>query len=164
MLLECLIVKTTREARIGHVAGSLGRGLVAGLIGTGVMTLAQTVEMKLRGREPSLAPAHAVEKTFGIEPRSEDAEQRLNQMTHFAYGSAWGLARALLGSAGVGAAAANSLHLLLVWGAALAMLPRLDLAPPVREWSKAEVAQDLGMHALYALATGAAYEWLERRR
>lgn len=148
---------------IGEVAATIGRGLVAGAIGTGVMTLAQMIQMKAHGRGPSTAPARAVEGTLGIEPRSDEAEQRLSQLTHFAYGTAWGLVRGLIGSAGARTAAANSLHLLLVWGAALAMLPRMGLAPPVREWSKVELVEDLGMHAVYAWATGAAYEWLERR-
>lgn len=148
---------------IGNVAGSLGRGLVAGVVGTAVMTLAQMIEMRARGREASTAPARAVEKTLGIVPSSDEAERRLGLITHFAYGTAWGIARGLLGSAGVRKTAANSVHLLLVWGAALAMLPRMGLAPPVRQWSKTELADDLVLHAVYAFATGGAYEWLERR-
>jgi hypothetical protein len=151
------------QMRIGHFAGSLGRGLVAGLIGTGVMTIAQVLEMKMKNRGPSSAPAKAMEKVLEIEARGEDAEQRLSQLTHFAYGTSWGVARGLMGGLGMRAVPATSVHLLLVWGAALAMLPTLGLAPPVTKWSKAEVIEDLGLHAVYALATGAAFEWLEKR-
>lgn len=147
----------------GHFIGSLGRGLAAGLIGTAVMTAVQMIEMKARGRPASTTPAKAVEKTLAVEARDDAAEQRLSQLTHFAYGTAWGLARGLLGGLGVRAATATPVHLALVWGAALAMLPRLGLSSPVREWSKAEIAQDFAMHAVYAVATGAVFEWLEHR-
>ncbi len=146
-----------------NFVGSLGRGLAAGLFGTVVMTVAQMIEMRLEGRPPSLAPAKAVENTLSIRPKSERAEKRLNQLTHFAYGTSWGMVRGLLGTTKMRSSLATPIHLLLVWSAALVMLPRLGLAPPVREWSKTELAQDLGMHAIYAFATGAAFERLERR-
>lgn len=148
---------------LGNAIGALGRGLVAGAIGTAVMTLAQAVEMEARRRAPSTVPARAVEKTLGVRTRSEEAEMRLANVTHFAYGTAWGLVRGLVSTAGVRGAVADSLHLLLVWGAALAMLPRMGLAPPVREQRARELAIDLALHAVYAFATGAAFRWLERR-
>ncbi len=149
--------------KIGHFVGTLGRGLAAGLIGTGVMTLAQMLEMKLSGRAPSDVPVKAVEKTLSIEVSEGRAEQRLGELTHFAYGTGWGLVRGAMSGAGMRGTTATSLHAILVWSAALVMLPRLGLASPVREWTKAQVAEDLGFHALYAVATGAAFEWLEKR-
>jgi hypothetical protein len=127
------------------------------------MTIAQVIEMKTKNRPASTAPAQAVEKILDIDVADEHAAQRLSQLTHFAYGSAWGLARGAMGALGMRAASANSVHLLLVWGAALAMLPSLGLAPPVTKWSRAQVVEDFGFHALYAIATGVTFEWLERR-
>ena len=40
------------------------------------------------------------------------------------------------------------------------MLPKLDVAPPVTMWGREEVAIDVGHHAVYAAATGLAYELL----
>lgn len=147
--------------RLGAVAGAFGKGLAAGLVGTAVMTLGQMIEMKVQDREPSTAPADAVKKILRIEPRDERAEQRLAQVVHFAYGTAWGGVRGLLGAAGLGRVGAPVAHFLAIWGAAAAMLPALDLAPPPTEWSKEQMATDALHHAVYAVATSATYAWLD---
>lgn len=146
--------------RLGHAASSFGKGLAAGLFGTAVMTAVQMVEMKIQGREPSTAPADAVKKIFGIQPKDEQSEQRLAQAVHFAYGTAWGGVRGLFDEAGFGRVGGPLAHFAAVWGAAAAMLPALDLAPPPSDWSKAQIATDGLHHAVYAAATSAAYAWL----
>ena len=65
-------------------------GLVAGLAGTAAMTLSSMVEMKLRGRSASKAPAQAICKSLGLETVSEEAQTRLNNLVHWGYGTAWG--------------------------------------------------------------------------
>jgi hypothetical protein len=54
-------------------------------------------------------------------------------------------------------------HLAAVWGSELVMLPALDVTPPPTRWRRREVAIDLLHHVVYATATSAAYERLERR-
>jgi hypothetical protein len=147
--------------RPGDVASALGKGVVAGAVGTAVLTAAQRIEMALSGREESSAPAEAVEKVLDLEPGSERAEARLSQLTHWAYGTGWGAVRGLLAAAGLKGPAATLTHFGLVWGAALGMMPALDLAPPATEWEKEQVLKDAGFHALYAVATGLAYAYLE---
>lgn len=145
-------------------AGTIGRGLAAGLAGTAVMTVAQQIEMKLSDRPPSTAPAEAVEKVFHLAPKpNDDAERRRASLVHFGYGTAWGGVRGLLAAVGLRGASATLAHLGLVMGAAAVMLPRLGLAPPVREWGGRQIAKDLLFHGLYAAATGLALGWLERR-
>lgn len=146
----------------GELAAALGKGLVAGLAGTAAMTLAQTVGMYLEDREPSDTPAEAVKKVFGLEVRDEAAQERLSNVTHWAYGTSWGAARGMAAAAGLGPVSASAVHLAAVWGAALLMLPSLDLAPPVTEWPAEQVGTDLAYHVVYAAATGAAYAWLDR--
>lgn len=145
------------------LARTLGRGLLAGLGGTAVMTAVQLAKLKIQGGEPSMAPAKAVEKALHIHPSSERTERRLNDAAHFGYGSGWGLVRALLGRAGLHGAAASALHLGAVWGTALVMLPALDLAPSPREWGRKALASDLLQHAVYAFATGWIYDRLAHR-
>lgn len=140
----------------------LGKGLVAGAAGTVVMTLVQKIEMKLSGRQASTVPAQAVEKVFHLEPRSDAGEQRLANITHFAYGTAWGAARGALDAAGMGAARASLLHLALVWGAQAVMLPMMGLSKPVYRMSPKALASDLVMHGAYAAATGTAYRLMRR--
>lgn len=147
--------------RSGDVASAIGKGVVSGLVGTAVLTVAQRIEMALSGREGSSAPAEAVEKVLDIEPRNEKAEERLSQLTHWAYGTSWGAVRGLLAGVGLKGPAATLTHFGLVWGSALGMLPALGVAPPPTEWGKEQVLKDAGFHALYAVATGLTYAYLE---
>jgi len=49
-----------------------------------------------------------------------------------------------------------------VWGNEFVMLPRLGVAPPLREWATTELAIDAFHHAVYAAATSVAYRYLDR--
>jgi hypothetical protein len=144
----------------GGVASALGRGFAAGLAGTAAMTAVQKIEMEISNREASSAPAEAVEKVLDVEPETETeaAEERLAQLTHWAYGGAWGAFRGLLDVAGLRGPAATAVHFAAVWGGAMVMLPRLGLAPPVKEWGGKQIAKDALFHAVYAVAAGQAYD------
>jgi hypothetical protein len=147
--------------RISTLTGNVGKGLAAGLVGTAAMTVSSTLEAKLRKRQPSKAPAKAAEKVLGIE-KFEDgrAENRFSNLVHWGYGTGWGAVRGLLGSTPLPPKAANAAHGAAVWGQAVVMLPTLDVAPPINLWGKEEIAIDVFHHAVYATATGIAYEAL----
>ena len=141
----------------------LGKGLLAGAAGTAAMTVASTLEMKARGRDPSTVPAEAAEKILDVEPGSKEGETRLNNVAHWSYGTAWGLPRALIGAAGLRGLRAGGLHFAGIWGSALVALPRMRLTPPVRKWGAREVAIDAFHHLVYAGAAGLVYDALTRR-
>ena len=146
-------------------AGALGKGLVAGFAGTAAMTVSSTLEAKLRGRAPSSAPARATAKMLGIKEFDDAlAHARFNDLSHWGYGTSWGIVRGLLGATGMPAGTATALHGAAIWGSAQVTLPALEIAPPVVFWPKQEIAIDVWHHAVYALATGLAYELLEPRR
>ncbi|HSH60119.1 MAG TPA: hypothetical protein VK988_10845, partial [Acidimicrobiales bacterium] len=67
---------------LGNAAAAVGRGLLAGVVGTGAMTVSSTLEMKLRGRAASSAPADAAAKVLGVEPKGEAAKARFATMVH----------------------------------------------------------------------------------
>jgi hypothetical protein len=143
---------------------AVGKGLVAGLAGTAAMTLSSSLEAKLRGRAPSSAPARATAKALGIkEFEDEIARARFNDLSHWGYGTGWGILRGLLGAAGVSPGKATAAHGAAIYGSAQVTLPALDIAPPAVFWPKEEVAIDAFHHAVYALATGLAYEFLDER-
>jgi hypothetical protein len=146
------------------VASSIGKGLVAGVAGTAAMTVSSTLEAKLRGRAPSSAPARATAKVLGI-ASFEDAiaQARFNDLSHWGYGTSWGVVRGLLDAAGVPPAKATAAHGAAVWGSAQVTLPALDVAPPAIFWGKEEVAIDAFHHTVYAVATGLAYQLLSSR-
>jgi hypothetical protein len=147
------------------VAEDVGKGLVAGFIGTAAMTLSSTVEAKLRGRQVSSAPARATAKMLGIKSFEDDiAAARFNDLSHWGYGTGWGVVRGLLAAAGVPPRAATAAHGAAIYGAAQVTLPALEIAPPVVFWAKEEIAIDAFHHAVYAAGTGIAYELLDWRR
>jgi hypothetical protein len=147
------------------VAEDVGKGLVAGFIGTAAMTVSSTVEAKLRGRQASSAPARATAKMLGIKSFEDDiAAARFNDLSHWGYGTGWGVVRGLLAAAGLPPRAATAAHGAAIYGAAQVTLPALEIAPPVVFWEKKEIAIDAFHHAVYAAGTGIAYELLDGRR
>lgn len=148
--------------KLGDVAAAVGKGLFAGVVGTVAMTASSTIEMKLRGRPASSAPAAAASKVLGVEPKGQSEKARFSSIVHWGYGTSWGAVRGLIGAAGLRGLRANAAHLGAVWGAEQAMLPALGVAPPFWEWGPKEVASDAFHHLVYASATGAAYALLDR--
>ncbi len=151
--------------QVENVAGAVGKGLIAGFAGTAAMTVSSTLEAKLRGRAPSDAPARATAKMLGIK-EFEDAvaQARFNDLSHWGYGTGWGLVRGLLSAAGLSPRAATAIHGAAIYGAAQVTLPALEIAPPIVFWPKQEIAIDAWHHTVYALATGLAYDLLDGQR
>jgi hypothetical protein len=151
--------------RLTKAASAIGDGLVAGFLGTAAMTVSSTIEARLRHRAPSSAPARATAKALGIAEFENDlAHARFNDLSHWGYGTGWGVVRGILGATGMPAAKATAAHGAAVWGSAAVSLPALDVAPPFVFWGRKEVAIDLFHHTVYATATGLAYELIAAGR
>jgi hypothetical protein len=147
------------------VAEDVGKGLLAGFVGTAAMTVSSTVEAKLRGRQASSAPARATTKVLGIKEFEDDiAAARFNDLSHWGYGTGWGVVRGLLAATGMSPRAATAAHGAAIYGAAQVTLPALEIAPPIVFWPKEEIAIDAFHHAVYAAGAGIAYELLDGRR
>jgi hypothetical protein len=147
---------------LNTLASSIGKGLVAGFFGTAAMTVSSTVEAKLRRRAPSSAPARATTKMLGIKEFEDDiAKARFNDLSHWGYGTGWGVVRGLLGATSLPATTASAAHGAAIYGSAQVMLPALEIAAPSVFWPKEEIAIDAFHHAVYAAATGIAYRLLE---
>lgn len=144
-----------------ELAAKIGRGLVAGAIGTAAMTVSSTIEQRLRERAASTAPADAAMKVLGIEGFCDDgAKSRFSNLVHWGYGTGWGVPRALLDAAGLDPAAATAAHGGALWGSEQVMLPALGVAPPLWQWGVKEVAIDALHHVVYTATTSVAYEAL----
>jgi hypothetical protein len=144
------------------LAGAVGKGLVAGFAGTAAMTASSTLEAKLRGRAPSSAPARATAKMLGIKEFADGrAAARFNDLSHWGYGTSWGIVRGLLAAAGLPPRRATVAHGAAIYGAAQVTLPALEVVPPSVFWPKQEIAIDAFHHAVYAVATGLAYELID---
>jgi hypothetical protein len=153
------------RGRVGTVAEAIGKGLVAGFAGTAAMTASSTLEARLRGRAPSSAPARATAKVLGIKEFEDSvAAARFNDLSHWGYGTSWGIMRGLLDASGMSGRAATAAHGAAIYGAAQVTLPALEVAPPSIFWSTQEIAIDAFHHAVYAAATGLAYELISNGR
>ena len=148
-----------------NAASAIGDGLVAGFLGTAAMTASSTIEARLRHRAASTAPARATAKALGIRAFDSDlAQARFNDLSHWGYGTGWGVVRGLLGATGMPPAKATAAHGAAVWGSAAVTLPALEVAPPFVFWGREEVAIDVFHHTVYAVATGLAYELVRAGR
>ncbi len=146
------------------VLSALASGLFAGLIGTAVMTISETLEAKLTKREPSTVPAQVGSKLFGVSPSGDAEVTRLNNAVHWGHGMSMGVLRALLSLTGLRGLAATATHFTMLWSGDAALYATLDIAPKPWRWTRQELVTDLFHKGVYALATGATYERLTSRR
>jgi hypothetical protein len=147
---------------VSTLAAAVGKGLFAGLAGTAIMTVSSTLEANLSGRGPSSTPADAISAALRVRPDDDTAQQRLNTVAHWGYGTAWGAVRGMLGALGVRGPAAGLLHFAAVWGGEQVVLPSLGVGSPTPKYGAQATATDVLHHAVYTTATSLAYEWLDR--
>ncbi len=145
----------------GKVAFALGKGIIAGIAGTAVITLSQMIEMKITGRKPSDAPAKAVNKVLHVKAVNKDYRPTFVQEVHWTYGTLWGLARTVMGLAGMKGVPAMAAHYAAVWGTEMVMLPSINVAPPIKEWGGKAIAKDGMHHLVYAVAAGLVYDAID---
>ena len=138
----------------------LGRGVLAGLAGTVVMTAFQKlVEMPLTGREASFAPANLVQKVLPVQTSTPQQREVLNNVTHLALGAMWGSAYGVAAAAGLrGQRAVNTVFATVYTGDVL-LNTALGLYHPV-QWSRKDWIVDVVDKYVQAQATGAVFDRL----
>lgn len=154
-------MKIHQDNALGALGGAIGKGLLAGLAATAAMTLSQMIEMKITKRGPSDATLKVVEDTAGAKPASPQEKQKLSQEIHWSYGTAWGVARGIIGLTGLKGLPATLVHFGAVWGTALIMLPKHNAAKPINEEEPKAIAIDAFHHAVYATTAGFVYDALD---
>ena len=154
-------MKIREENILGELGSAIGKGLIAGIAGTAAITISQMIEMKITQRESSEAPIKVASQVTNIRPVDEDSKAKVTQEIHWAYGTAWGVARGLISLTGLKGLPATLLHYGLVWGSALIMLPAFEAGPSPKEEDAKTLAIDALHHAVYATAAGLAYDSLD---
>jgi len=146
--------------------GAAVRGLIAGAVGTGAMTAAQTAYYKASGSESSSTPAEVAKRIIrGVLQRDvpDEKTELLNNVMHWGYGTSWGAVYGLVQGTVAGSAFKHgALFGAGVWSASLVQLPAMKLAPPVWEYPPTELALEVGYHVVYGLGAAAAYTALDR--
>jgi hypothetical protein len=154
-------MKLHQNNTLGEFGSAIGKGLLAGLAATAAITLSQMIEMKLTKREPSDAPVKVAAETIGVKPATKGGKEKLSQELHWAYGTSWGVARGIIGLAGLKGWPATAVHFAAIWGSSMIMLPVFNAAPPVYEEDAKAIAIDGLHHAVYAIAAGLTYDALD---
>lgn len=141
-----------------HLLSSLGRGVVASVVGTAAMTVFQkALEMPITGRSESDAPAQFAEKVLPIGSHRPLTHRQLNYVAHFGIGTLWGLAFATAGRMGLRGQKAVHIVFPAVLTADILLNTALRLYQPTT-WSKQDWIVDLVDKYVQAQATSAAYE------
>ena len=137
-----------------------GKGLIAGVVGTATMTLAQGAEFVLTSAEPSDAPATVADKAsrkLGLGRITRRDMPKANQGMHWFYGTSWGIP--------YGIVAANSklrpevtgpAFGLVVWLVALGQQPAVGVADPPWKRSLQSLGSEALFHVVYGVGAGAA--------
>jgi len=146
---------------LGTLGAAIGKGLIAGLAGTAAITISQMIEMKITKRKSSNAPAKAVKETLHIEAASPEDNEEFSNEVHWTYGTCWGVMRGLLSIAGIKGFTATTLHLASIWGTAVTIQPKLDIAPPLSEWEPKDIAIDILHHTVYAVVAGLVFDAID---
>jgi hypothetical protein len=146
------------STKASGTAALIGRGVLAGIAGTAVMTAFQKlIEMPLTKREDSYAPAEAAEQVLPVHPTSARERKRLNYATHFALGGMWGTAYGLAASAGLrGQKAVNTVFATVYTGDVL-LNTASGLYQP-KQWSTRDWGIDIFDKYVQAQATGAVFD------
>ena len=139
---------------------TIGRGVLAGVAGTGVMTAFQKlVEMPLTGREESYAPANFAEKVTPVQTSTREGRRRLNYVPHFALGTMWGAAYGVAAAKGLRGQKAVNAVFAVVYAGDVALNTALGLYHP-RQWSTKDLVIDVVDKYVQAQATGALFDRL----
>lgn len=154
-------MKLHEDNSLGALGSAIGKGLLAGIAATAAMTLSQMIEMKITKREASDATVKVAEDTAGVKPASKQDKQKLSQELHWSYGTAWGVARGLIGLTGLKGLPATLVHFGAVWGTSLIMLPKHDAAKPINQQQPKDIAIDVLHHGVYAITAGLVYDALD---
>ncbi len=137
---------------------TIGRGVLAGLAGTAVMSAFQKfVEMPITGRDESFAPANFAAKVLPIQPKNDQERQRLNWATHFALGAMWGSAFGIAGRAGLHGQKAVAAVLATVYTGDVLLNTALGLYQP-SSWSTRDLVVDVVDKLVQAEATGLMFD------
>ncbi len=140
------------------LTGNIGRGILAGVAGTVVMTAFQKlIEMPITGRGDSYAPADFAERLLPVHPTTPQGRTRLNYVTHFSLGGMWGTAYGIAAAAGLrGQNAANTVFATVYTGDMI-LNTALGLYQPT-QWSRQDWIIDIVDKYVQAQATGAIFD------
>jgi hypothetical protein len=149
---------------IGDFGAALGKGLIAGLVGTAAITLSQMIDRKITGKPTSFAPGDAASKALGIEASKMENRKKFSDEVNWTYGTMWGSARGILSLFGLKGAPATAIHFAAIFYTAITIEPDFEVAPPINEWSKTSIAMFAFHHVVYATVAGLVFDAIDKKK
>lgn len=138
---------------------AMGRGMIAGAVGTIAMTVSERLEMAVTGREASEVPGEVGAHLLpGQDPDVPADVARLSGPVHWVHGIGMGAIRGVLNVAGLRGPEATAAHFALFWGGNAALYRTLNVADVPWRWSGNQLASDVLNKGVYAVVTGAVYD------
>ena len=175
---------STHHTRLGAVA----RGIAAGVVGTGFMTLAQTLPAKLQSSaagpqdeqsdeqqqgeqdpwEQASAPAKVAKRiSEGVFDHDVPAERipLLTHAMHWGYGTGWGAVYGIVrGSARpVGPLRHGLLFGTAVWAMSYVQLVPMGIYELPWKYAPKEIAMEVGYHLAYGIGVASTFRMLDGR-
>lgn len=170
------------ESTIVTPLGAVGRGLLAGVVGTGAMTAWQLLSAKLQasggepppsppgeGRDPweqASAPAKVAKRIGeGVFHQTIPASQIpfVTNAMHWAYGTGWASVYGLVaGTARHSKPTDGAVFGTGVWVMSYVQLVPMGLYDPPWKYKPKDLAMDLSYHLVYGIGVAAAYRVLGR--
>ena len=147
------------HVRLERLGGALRAGLLAGAAGGLAMTVSTNVEMRLRGRPPSVVPVQSVERLVGID-LDRNTEERLATIGHIVSSALLGSARGVLSLVALPAPVLDGLFAVGAFLPDFALIPATGQVPPPWRWSATDLTVAAWHHAAYAAVTIGAYHRL----
>jgi hypothetical protein len=139
---------------MSSVAGTLSRGVAAGLVGGTVMTVIERAEQALTGRPDSYVPGRTLAHLVGLpDPDSDRAVRNLGM--HFGTAATAGVLRAAMAAANLRGLTASFLHTWVRLAIDQTLENRTGVGAPPLSWPRKELVIDVTHKAVYAFATGA---------
>ena len=135
----------------------LGWGLLAGLIGTVVLTISENIEIKLTGRAPSMVPGEVGFRLFGKRPKNQEDLKKVSSFVHWTHGITLGALFGLLTLLDLNLALTVALFFGLLWPGDVMLYKALKIAEWPWKWRRSELLTDLFHKGVYAVATGLAF-------
>ena len=166
--------------------GAVARGIAAGIVGTGFMTLAQTLPAKLQSSdggspdeqsdqpqgqqdpwEQASAPAKVAKRISEGVFHHDVSPQRiplLTHATHWGYGTGWGAVYGIAhGSAHAAPLRRGLLFGTAVWAMSYVQLVPMGLYEPPWKYAPEEIAMEVGYHLAYGVGVATTFRMLDGR-
>ena len=139
------------------------QGLVAGLAGAAVMTVAEKVEQRFTGRPDSYVPARVLARLTGRPEQPGRQPVWLNLSMHYGQGALVGVLRAVMAHAGLRGPVASGMFTVNRLTSDQILENLTGVGAPPQTWPRRELVVDVLHKTIYGFTTGAVADALAAR-